>query len=157
MLSKQIDQAERRETLINDKRVRDQQQEQSGRTFHAHALAEASTPMGRFTAVTASTVVGAQPITNYPGAAAAHQIQLPDEPPLSAFDNPAFDPGRDALPSAQALPNPASAPTGDVECAGLGLSPENMVAQRMSQMASSSARGGDVRAERPPPLRRRRL
>src|SRR6516165_9899337 len=64
-----------------------------GTTFHQHALADALTPRGRFSAVETSYVVGSKPDISgaYPAASAAHQIQLPDEPPLG-LDNPALDP-----------------------------------------------------------------
>jgi hypothetical protein len=106
MLSNQEDQAERRRVFENDRKVREQQREQEerrrvfapdqslpnpGTTFHARAQADAAMPRGRFSAVEAATVVGANPTIEYPAASAAHQIQLPDEPPLSAWDNPALE------------------------------------------------------------------
>ena len=66
MLSSQIEQEERKRTLDNDRKVRE------GGTFLAHALADAELPRGRFNAIANAQVVGAQPIPNYP-AAAAHQ------------------------------------------------------------------------------------
>ena len=66
MLENQIDQHERRETLRNDLRVK--QQEQAG-TFMSHTHSEMG---GRFSGVGAQTIVGAEPIPNYP-AAAPHQ------------------------------------------------------------------------------------
>jgi hypothetical protein len=68
MLSRQEDQRERERVLRNDQRVRQEQeqgprvfaQDQSlprqGTTFHQHALADATMPRGRFTAVEAATV-----------------------------------------------------------------------------------------------------
>jgi hypothetical protein len=115
MLSSQEEQEERRRTLQNDVRVREQQREQ-GSTYLAHTHSDLG---GRYSAVGAQTIVGAQPITNYPAASAAHQIQLPDEPPLGC-DNPALDPPdlkpSFALPEAQATSptsEPFTAPLGD--------------------------------------------
>jgi len=160
MLEKQIEQWERKATLRNDLKVRQQEQErEQATTFHQHAVADAETPRGRFTAVAQASVIGSKPdvASAYPAAAAAHQIQLPDEPPLSAYENPGFEPST-VNPSAPVeATSPADAPTAlpSVERdAGL-LSPENMVAQCMSQLSSSSARGDDVRIERPPFTRRR--
>jgi hypothetical protein len=156
MLSWQEEQAERLRTLLNDARVREQEQAR-GSTFHQFAQADAQTPRGRFTQVEAATVVGANPVMNYPAASAAHQIQLPDEPPLG-FDNPALlEPSHLAAQGNSG--GSASAPsTPDVQHTEPPFSPDPMVAQRMSQMASSSARGDDVRTERPPEqLKRRRL
>jgi hypothetical protein len=83
MLSSQEEQAERRRVLANDQRVR----EQSG-TFLSHTHMDEG---GRFAQVSNAQIVGADPIPNYPAASAAHQIQLPDEPPLG-LDNPALEP-----------------------------------------------------------------
>jgi hypothetical protein len=118
--SQQDEQAERRRVFAQDQFVQRQ-----ATTMHAHAIADAATPRGRFSAVEAQTVVGADPIPNYPPAAAAHQIQLPDEPPL-AWDNPALEPSADD--EAQA-PGPTSAdapstviPSGDAQRADVGPS-----------------------------------
>jgi hypothetical protein len=124
MLEKQIDQHERRATLRQDLSLRQQQEERrrvftddqsiprEASTYFQHAVTDAQTPRGRFSAVETSYVVGSKPDISsaYPAAAAAHQIQLPDEPPLG-LDNPALDPGPLSLPPpvAQALPNPAPA------------------------------------------------
>jgi hypothetical protein len=104
MLESQIDQQERRETLRNDLKVR-QEQEESRRvfadqslpnratTFHQFAEADAATPMGRFSAVSAAVVVGSTAIPQYPQASAPFQCDpVPDEPPLG-LDNPALEPG----------------------------------------------------------------
>jgi len=100
MLSNQEDQAERRRVLANDARVR----EQSG-TFFSHTHMDEG---GRFAQVSNAQIVGADRIPNYPAASVAHQIQLPDEPPLG-FDNPALDhPGPDGDTG------PDTGPTSDV-------------------------------------------
>jgi hypothetical protein len=81
----------------------------------------------------------AMPASAYPAASAAHQIQLPDEPPLG-FDNPALDePSAVRSPveedesssplcgSSQPNPAPADATSSSDDCdderrgAGLGL------------------------------------
>jgi hypothetical protein len=85
MLSSQEEQAERRRVLANDQRVK----EQSG-TFLSHTHMDEG---GRFAQVSSAQIVGQTAVPNYPAASAAHQIQLPDEPPLSVHENPAFDPG----------------------------------------------------------------
>ena len=133
MLESQIDQAERRATLRNDLKVQQQQEERRrtfaqdqsvpnpGSTFHAHAIAEAAMPRGRFSAVEASNVIGSTPLPQYPAASAAHQIQLPDEPPLS-YDNPALEVAS-LVSTPQAPDDPADAPsTPDVQRAGSSLS-----------------------------------
>ena len=86
MLSSQEEQAERRRVLANDARVR----EQSG-TFFSHTHMDEG---GRFAQVSNAQIVGADPI---PAASAAHQIQLPDEPPLG-LDNPALENSTVACP-----------------------------------------------------------
>ena len=128
MLERQIDQAERRAVMRNDLKVREEQErvfaDQSlpnqASTFHQHALADALTPRGRFSAVETSYVVGSKPDVSgaYPAASAAHQIQLPDEPPLG-LDNPALEPSavfssvEDSAPVSE-VPS-SSAHAGDVE------------------------------------------
>jgi hypothetical protein len=91
MLSKHEEERERRETLENDRRVREQQKQSEASTFHQHAQAAADDLAGgRFAGVNPSTVVGSEPAVKYPAASPTWQIQLPDEPPLG-FDNPALD------------------------------------------------------------------
>jgi hypothetical protein len=74
----QHEQEERRETLLNDARVREQQR---GATLSGFAQAEANIDRGRFTANEKSTVVGASPIPQYP-AAFQQRDPVPDEPAL---------------------------------------------------------------------------
>jgi hypothetical protein len=69
----------------NDLRVREQAQ--SG-TYLSHTHSDEG---GRFAQIGAAHVVGSTPLAPYPAASAAHQIQLPDEPPLG-LDNSALDP-----------------------------------------------------------------
>jgi hypothetical protein len=82
MLSKQEEEAERREVLENDRRVREQQQ-QRGTTFHQYAQAAANDDAGgRWATVNAVSVVGAEPAVKYPAAAAHQRDPVPTEPPL---------------------------------------------------------------------------
>jgi len=85
MLESQIDQHERKRVLENDRKVRE------GGTMHAHALADAETPRGRFSAISNAYVVGSKPMiaSSYPACSPALAVQLPDEPPLG-LDNPAL-------------------------------------------------------------------
>ena len=108
MLSSQEDQRDRRETQRQDLSVR-RQQEQTGGTMHAFAVADASTPRGRYSQVTTENVVGAKAdiASAYAACSPALAVQLPDEPPLGE-DNPALHPLGPASP-AQA-PGPTSAP-----------------------------------------------
>ena len=104
MLESQIDQAERRRVLDNDRRVR----EQSG-TMHAHAIADAQQPRGRFSAVETSYVVGSKPTISYPAASAAHQTELPPEPSLG-YSVDALEPSELAGAQVQTEPTSAQSP-----------------------------------------------
>jgi len=118
MLSRQEEEQERRETLENDRLVRQQQKQQSeGTTFHQHAQAQADEiNQGRFAATGAPNVIGAKSLVAaaYPAASPTWQIQLPDEPPLSAYENPALEDPTGALPVSPpvATDDPAHAPSG---------------------------------------------
>src|SRR5215469_16475303 len=104
MLSKQEEQRDRYETLINDKRVRDQQREQGSAYIH-HVEQPAG---GRFAVIDQPTIVGLTANPQYPAASAPFQHDpVPDEPPLG-FDNPALGPEEYSL--AAAGQGPASAP-----------------------------------------------
>jgi hypothetical protein len=87
MLSKQEEMLERKRTFENDRRLREQQ----GTTMQACAQADAEIP-GRFAAVAQAFVIGSKPdvASAYPAASSAHQVELPNEPPLG-FDNPALE------------------------------------------------------------------
>ena len=132
MLSSQEEQAERRRVFAQDQSLR------SG-TFHQHALAEAQTPQGRFSAHAAATVIGSKSgiASAYPAASAAHQTELPPEPALGyEIDRPdAFDPGPDVSP-AQGLGDPAS----DVPSSGIALSLGSMSERAAGSPPSSSTR-----------------
>jgi hypothetical protein len=70
VLSKQEEEQERRETLENDRLVREAEHRRilrEGTTFHQHAQSAANDMAGgRFAAVNPTTVVGAQPLPTYP-------------------------------------------------------------------------------------------
>jgi len=76
MLQSQEEQEERRATLDNDRRVREQQ----GGTYLSHTHNDLAG--GRFAAVGAQTIVGQSP-NPYPAASAHQRDPVPDEPPLS--------------------------------------------------------------------------
>jgi hypothetical protein len=100
--SDQEEQAERRRVLLQDADLRRRQQEQAQReqsgTYLSHTHDDLSG--GRFAALGNPTIVGSTEATRYPAASAAHQIQLPDEPPLG-FDNPELEPSFASLASVQ--------------------------------------------------------
>ena len=100
MTSKAEEQAERRRVFAQDQSLPKQ-----ATTFHQFAQADADTPRGRFSAVSAAYVVGSKAniAASYPAASSAHQTELPPEPPLG-FDNPALEV---SFPSPQA-PGPTS-------------------------------------------------
>jgi|SRR6516164_659069 hypothetical protein len=128
MLSRQEEDRERRETLLNDQRVK----EQTG-TFLSHTHDDMG---GRFSAVSPSYVVGSTEFAGYPAAAAHQRDPVGQEPSLGyridELEQGSFSPSQEALePSAddeaQALPNPADVAQCDpldVErrSVGLGLS-----------------------------------
>lgn len=125
MLSKQEEDRERRETLLNDLKLRQQQEEprrvfaqdqslpNKASTFHQFAQADAQTPRGRFSAVDAASVVGANPIPNYPPAAAHQRDPCGQEPSLGyRIDEMPLEPSSLASSSAQATdPTSADAPS----------------------------------------------
>jgi hypothetical protein len=112
MLSKQEEQAERRETLDNDRRVREQ-----GSTYLAHTHNDTG---GRFSAISNPTVVGSSQIPKYPAAYLNHD-PVPTEPALGVDINemepvgqpheikatlgpPCLSPAAPPNPSSQAFP-----------------------------------------------------
>ena len=119
MLSSQEEQEERRRVFAQDQSLRNQ-----GSTLHAHAVADAETPRGRYTAHERSTVIGSTGLPNYPAGPAwsADPGSQYVEPPLS-FDNPALELG--LATEAQATgPTSADAPSltplSDAPRAGVG-------------------------------------
>jgi hypothetical protein len=107
----QIDQAERKAVLENDRRVREQQQ---ASTFHQHAQAQAlDTAGGRFAQVNAATVIGAQPLPKYPQAGTPFQSDpVGIEPPLGFSVND-LEPSANQLPPPVAVEEPGPASDGD--------------------------------------------
>ena len=133
MLSSQIEQEERKRTLDNDRKVRE------GGTFLAHALADAELPRGRFSAIANAQVVGAQPIPNYP-AAAAHQADPCGPEPALGFEI-------DAMPELgpSLLATVAQAPDGPADAPSTSVSPS------MSEPAGSSlSQSGDTAGDNIP-------
>jgi hypothetical protein len=113
MLESQIDQAERKRVLDNDRRVKEQQQ---GSTFLEHTHSDAG---GRFAQIGAAYVIGSKPdvASAYPAAATAHQIQLPNELPTGERIDEMIPVGPDTFQGQ----GPASAPTpGHVDAADAG-------------------------------------
>jgi hypothetical protein len=180
MLENQIDQAERNRVLENDRRVMEQREQERrvfaddqslprpGTTYNQFAQSDADIPRGRFTEHERSTVVGAQPTINYPAAAAHQHDPVGQEPALGyrIDEMPALD-----EPSTVLLSSPVeqTCPMSDASLSPLqredvgpfsshpAPTDADMAAQCISQMSSSSLQGHDVRAERPPAFRRRRL
>jgi hypothetical protein len=117
MTSKAEEQAERRRVFA------DQSLPNRASTYNQHAIADAATPRGRFTQVEASTVIGAKAdiAGAYSAASAAHQTELPPEPPTGYR----IDELEVSFPSPQA-PGPTSAdapshtPLGDEQRADVG-------------------------------------
>jgi hypothetical protein len=77
VLSRQEEEQDRIRTLRNDLSVC-QQQERSG-TYLSHTHSELG---GRYALVSPQTIVGADPIPNYPAAAAHQHDPVPQEPSL---------------------------------------------------------------------------
>jgi hypothetical protein len=110
MLSKQEEQAERRRVLANDLSVRQQQQREQASTYLAQTHIDDAG--GRFASVNAASIVGANPIPNYPAAAAHQADPCGQEPPLGyAIDAmPALEPTPTVVASP---PSVATDPTSD--------------------------------------------
>jgi hypothetical protein len=105
MLSRQEEDRERRETLRNDLKVR--RQEEQGSAYIDHYTQDMG---GRFASVGAATVVGADPIPNYPAAAAHQHDPCGPEPSLGyRIDDPS-DPVEASFFTQQATGEPADAP-----------------------------------------------
>ena len=113
MLSSQEEQNERRRVMLQDARLREQQQHG---TMHAFAQSDAGTPLGRFSAISNAQVVGADPIPRYP-AASAHQADPVGREPALGYridqmfpDGPDYSLGQD---QGDAVVAPSSAPPVD--------------------------------------------
>jgi hypothetical protein len=142
MLSSQEEQEDRRRTLQNDVRVREQEEQRrvfapdqslprQGTTMHQFAQNDAQMPRGRFSAIETVTVVGANPTINYPGGPAwsAGPGAQCVEPPLG-LDNPALE-----VASTVSTPQ---ATDGAVDAPSASVPPGSM-----SERAGSSLSSGD--------------
>ena len=137
--SAQDEQRERQRVFAQDQSLR------SG-TFHQHAVAEASTPLGRFSAHSAATVVGSKPdVASAYARAGAHQADPCGlEPALGYRIDDLELPGL-ATEAQGNSPNPASGDAVpsiplDVEQPGLGLS--KMTAQQPEASFPASGKRG---------------
>src|SRR5215831_19580703 len=130
--SDQEEQAEKRRTLLNDARVREQSKNGDTGTFLSHTHIDDAG--GRFSAVNAAKIVGQSPAiaASYPAASAAHQTELPPEPPLgySIDEMPGLEPS--TAPPVEATGDPADAPSSD------DGSPATSSGGLMSERAGSS-------------------
>ena len=108
MREDQIDQAERRAVLENDRKVLEQQ----GSTYFQHGQSQADeVNQGRFAATGSPRVIGATPTPQYPQAGPPFQRDpVPNEPPLSAHENPALEETSTPPVSVEATDDPADAP-----------------------------------------------
>ena len=116
MLTDQEDQADKRRTLLNDARVREQSKNGDTGTFLSHTHIDDAG--GRFSAVNAAKIVGQSPAiaASYPAASAAHQIELPPEPSLgfSIDEMPGLESSiATSSSSVEATGDPADAPSSD--------------------------------------------
>src|SRR5215469_8760451 len=115
--SDQEEQAEKRRTLLNDARVREQSRNGDTGTFLSHTHIDDAG--GRFAAVNAAKIVGQSPAiaAAYPAASAAHQTELPPEPSLgfSIDEMPGLESSMaiPLSPSVEELGDPAAAPLSD--------------------------------------------
>ena len=120
MLNRQEEERDRRETLRNDQLVREQQQ---GGTYLSHTHSDLG---GRYALVSPSYVVGSTAIPQYPAASGPFQRDpVPDEPFLSACENPGFEPSTVCpVTSVEGHCDAVATPSAplDVECAASPLS-----------------------------------
>jgi hypothetical protein len=113
-LSKHEEQASRLEILENDKALRGASSQ--GSSFAQFAASEASTPLGRFSAISNPTVIGSTPTpaSAYPAAFLQHD-PVPDEPALGVDINamePVGQPHELKASIASLGPTPAQASPG---------------------------------------------
>jgi hypothetical protein len=146
MLERQIDQHERRATLDNDRKVREERhvfaQDQSLRssTFHQHAQADADTPRGRFSAVSNAYVVGSTPQVNYPAAAAHQRDPCGPEPSLGYAIDAMPEPEPPALPEAPTGEPLSAPPLGGSPLSQGGSAPEVIPASVSANAGPSTFR-----------------
>src|SRR5262249_40678451 len=112
MLTEQEEQADKRRTLLNDARVREQSNGDTG-TFLSHTHIDDAG--GRFAAVNAAKIVGQSPAiaASYPAASAAHQTELPPEPSLGFSIDEMSGLESSTAPPVEATGDPADAPSSD--------------------------------------------
>jgi hypothetical protein len=146
--SAQDEMAERHRVFTQDQSLRTS-------TLHQHAIADAATPKGRFTAEAHSSIVGqsADPWPKMPeGNPWAHD-PVPKEEPLG-FCIDDMRPLEQTVSSAQGNSGDATATSASPLAEGTAPppNPDNMVAQHKSSQMTSAAshHSADVRAERPP-------
>jgi hypothetical protein len=110
MLSSQEEQAERQRVFAQDQSVARQ-----ATTMHAHAIADAAMPRGRFSAVETAYVIGSKPdaASAYPPAAPQQRDPCGPEPPLGyRVDEMPHEPSSLLAPPDVAAPtDPTSAPS----------------------------------------------
>jgi hypothetical protein len=114
MLTDQEEQAEKRRTLLNDARVREQSKNGDTGTFLSHTHIDDAG--GRFAAVNAAKIVGQSPAiaAAYPAASAAHQTELPLEEPLGfSVNDLESSMATPCSSSVEATGDPADAPSSD--------------------------------------------
>jgi hypothetical protein len=108
MINNDATMKEKRDILRNDLR-------NQGTTFSQFAESDASTPLGRFNAISSPHAVESQAIPKYP--AAYHQYDpVPDEPPLGIAINEAplcGEPHERSVPLEQNAVSPAQGTSGD--------------------------------------------
>jgi hypothetical protein len=94
-----------------ERRERDREPPQ-GTTFHQHAVAWADElSQGRFAAIGTPTVIGTEPIPKYPQASEPFRVDpVGDEPPLSAYENPAIEPSAETTRSVEDTSGAPSSP-----------------------------------------------
>jgi hypothetical protein len=122
MLTRQEEEQERRETLENDRLVREAEQRRlllEGTTMFQHGQSQADeVSQGRFAATGVPYVTGSQPIPKIPQLPSSSpwsgtQPEPGIEPPL-CFDNPAFEPSTPNASVEVTGGAPSSSPCADV-------------------------------------------
>ena len=138
MTTDQEEQAEKRRTLLNDARVREQSRNGDTGTFLSHTHIDDAG--GRFSAVNAAKIVGQSPAiaASYPAASAAHQTELPPEPSLgfSIDELPGLE--SSVAPPTEVTGDPADAPSSDD---GSPATPSGGLMSERAGSLSSNKRG----------------
>jgi hypothetical protein len=144
MLESQREQAERRRMMLDEARARDRLREQ-GSTFLAQTHSEMG---GRFSSVGAQTVIGADPVANYPAAAPHQRDPCGIEPPLGYSVNQLTP--HELEPSlAHPLENPPQGSLGDPANAPLSAS-SPLVSERAGSPLSQTGDSAGVSIPSPP-------